>query len=56
VINNSTDCSLDPQVGIKLQPGELFTFPLLSPATLYQLPLFAVASADGGQLTVVLNP
>jgi hypothetical protein len=56
IVNNSAACSLDPQVGIRLQPGELFTFPMRSPSNFAELPLFAVASGAGGQVTIVLNP
>jgi hypothetical protein len=41
-------------VGIRLKPGELFTFALRQPSNGQQLPLYAVAAGPGGKLTVVI--
>lgn len=54
VVNNSSACSLDPQQGIKLQPGQSIELPLRSPSFEIMLPLFAIASGTGATLTVAL--
>lgn len=54
VVDNSASCSLSPQVGCRLSPGETVTMPLLSTPYENQLPLYAVADGPGAQLTVVL--
>ena len=57
VVNQGSLASLNPQqVGIRLKPGELFTFPLRQPSNGQQLPLYAVAAGPGGQVTVVIFP
>jgi hypothetical protein len=56
VVNNSSACSLNPQVGIKLQPGRSVGFPMLNPSNDHPLPLFAVADGPDAQLTVVIEP
>ena len=54
IVDNGADCSLDPQVGIRLAPGEFFTFPLRNPSNGHQLPLYAVASGPGGTVELEL--
>jgi hypothetical protein len=53
IVNNSASCSLDPQVGERLQPGQLTTFALRD-SNDHPLPLFAVADAAGATLTITL--
>lgn len=54
VVNNSGGCSLDPQTGIRLKPGEFFVFSLRQPSNGRPLPLYAVAAGPGGQLTITI--
>jgi hypothetical protein len=57
VVNQGSPASLSPQqVGIRLKPGELFTFPLRQPSNGQQLALYAVAAGPGGQATVLIFP
>ncbi|WP_375489072.1 hypothetical protein [uncultured Mycobacterium sp.] len=52
MVNTGSPASVNPQVGIRLKPGELFTFPLQSNGQ--QLALYAVAAGAGGQVKVEL--
>jgi hypothetical protein len=57
VVNQGSPASLYPQqVGIRLKPGELFTFPLRQRSNGQQLPLYAVATGSGGQVTLEIFP
>lgn len=51
VVNNSTACTLSPQVGCLLEPGQSVAFDLACG----QLPLYAVASGPGAQVTLQLE-
>jgi hypothetical protein len=55
VVNVGLPAALSPQqVGIRLNPGEFFTFGLLQKSNGAQLPLYAVASGPGGQVEIEL--
>lgn len=57
IVDTDPNCALSPQqIGIRLRPGQLFTFPMVDRMTGFQMQLFAVADGPGGKLTVVLNP
>jgi hypothetical protein len=57
IVDTSPACALTPQqVGVRLIPGQLFTFSMRNPSNFAPLQLFAVADGPGGELTVVLNP
>jgi hypothetical protein len=55
IVDNTSACSLSPQVGCKLEPGQSVELPLINPANDMALPLFAVADGPDAQLTVVLD-
>lgn len=56
VVNTGAPASITPQqVGCRLKPGELQTFPLRSPGSSAQLGLYAVATSAGAQLTLLLD-
>jgi hypothetical protein len=54
IVDNTSACSLSPQVGCRLEPGQSVELPLLD-LNDHPLPLFAVADGPDAQLTVVLD-
>jgi len=57
VVDNSPNCALTPQqIGMRLIPGQLVELPMRNPSNGAPLQLFAVATGEGGQVTIVLNP
>lgn len=55
IVNVGSAASVTPQVGIRLHPGEAFSFPLELSSNGVQQPLFAIASGPSAQIQVTLG-